>query len=290
MATANQTEQPVEAIAQSPVSAKVLVNSLPKSGTNLLASILDCTPGVQFQRVILNRNLRWHPFNYLPFGDRRTCFAGVDQPAKVTLGAVRQVLSKLQPGCYTSAHMPYNAGVEDILAKFNIRPFFVIRDPRDVVVSGAKHAMQHTGHFLHEEYKRLPSDKARLLAAIRGIQRADGSFLGSDMAAKLRSIEGWLNAPSVVTLKFEDMIGAQGGGSDGTQQAAILKVGEHIGLPLTPPMALDIGHRAFGRGNTFRAGQIGSWRQSFDDEVKAIFKQEAGALLIKMGYEQNDDW
>ena len=287
MAIGNQA---VEAGSQSQMSSKVLVNSLPKSGTNLLASILDCTPGVQFQRVILNRNLRWHPFNYLPFGDRRTCFAGVDQPARVSLGAVRQVLSKLQSGCYTSAHMPYDAGVEDIFAAFDIRAFFVIRDPRDVAVSGVKHALKHTGHFLHEEYQRLPSDKARLLAAISGIRRADGTFMGSSMAAKIRSIEGWLHAPSVVTLRFEDIIGAQGGGSDEAQQAAIIKVGEHIGLPLTPPQALEIGQRAFGRGSTFRAGQIGSWRQSFDDEVKAIFKQEAGALLIKMGYEQNDDW
>lgn len=272
------------------VKAKVLVNSLPKSGTNLLASILDCTPGVQFQRVILNRNLRWHPFNYLPFGDRRTCLAGVDQPAKVTLSAVRQVLSKLQPGCYTSAHMPYDAGVEEILTKFDIRPFFVIRDPRDVAVSGVKHAMQHTGHFLHEAYKALPSDKARLLAAIQGIRRDDGTFMGSGMAAKIRSIEGWLGASAVVTLKFEDMIGAQGGGSDESQQSAILKVGEHIGLSLTPDAALDIGQRAFGRGNTFRAGQIGSWRQAFDDEAKAIFKEECGEVLVKMGYEPGNNW
>ncbi len=44
------------------------------------------------------------------------------------------------------------------------------------------------------------------------------------------------------------------------------------------------------RSPTFRKGKIGGWRESFTDEHKHLFKEIAGDLLIRLGYEADFDW
>ena len=40
----------------------------------------------------------------------------------------------------------------------------------------------------------------------------------------------------------------------------------------------------------FRKGIAGDWRNVFTEQDKLIFKEEAGDLLIRIGYEKDDDW
>lgn len=40
----------------------------------------------------------------------------------------------------------------------------------------------------------------------------------------------------------------------------------------------------------FRKGVSGDWKNAFTDKDKKIFKEEAGDLLIKLGYEKDDNW
>jgi len=41
---------------------------------------------------------------------------------------------------------------------------------------------------------------------------------------------------------------------------------------------------------TFRSGKTGEWKKHFTDEHKKIFKDVAGDLLVKLGYEENNGW
>ena len=40
----------------------------------------------------------------------------------------------------------------------------------------------------------------------------------------------------------------------------------------------------------FRKGVVGDWRNVFTERDKYVFKEEAGDLLIKLGYEEDSDW
>jgi hypothetical protein len=40
----------------------------------------------------------------------------------------------------------------------------------------------------------------------------------------------------------------------------------------------------------FRKGIVGDWQNVFTEEDKRVFKEEAGDLLIKLGYEESDQW
>lgn len=44
------------------------------------------------------------------------------------------------------------------------------------------------------------------------------------------------------------------------------------------------------RGNFFRKGVAGDWRNHFRDEDKRVFKEEAGRTLIELGYESSENW
>ncbi len=43
-------------------------------------------------------------------------------------------------------------------------------------------------------------------------------------------------------------------------------------------------------GHFYRKGVIGDWRNHFNEENVAIFKEIAGETLIAAGYEQDNDW
>jgi len=44
------------------------------------------------------------------------------------------------------------------------------------------------------------------------------------------------------------------------------------------------------KSSLFRKGVSGDWKNHFDDEVKALFKELFGAFLIETGYEKDDNW
>jgi hypothetical protein len=44
------------------------------------------------------------------------------------------------------------------------------------------------------------------------------------------------------------------------------------------------------RSPTFRSGKTGDWKKYFTEAHKKIFKDVAGNLLVKLGYEKYNDW
>jgi hypothetical protein len=268
---------------------RVLVNSVPKSGTNLLASVLDVM-GLQWQSPVLSHELRFHPLNYIRHWEDQDCLIGVGKSYKAKLGFLRHTLNKMDPGSYMMGHIPYQEHVCELLRSLGVRTFFVIRDPRDVVVSLLHHIQRVRSHYLHRAYAKLPSDKARLIAGIRGLRNKDGSIETQSIAEKLEVTLGWTEVETVVTLRFEDLIGERGGGTAQDQTIAIRKIGNHLGWDLAEEDVLIVGNEAFGKGKTFRRGMIGGWRGVFDDELKDAFKREAGEYLINLGYEQDNNW
>ena len=45
-----------------------------------------------------------------------------------------------------------------------------------------------------------------------------------------------------------------------------------------------------GKSHTFRSGRTDGWRQYFTDAHKKLFKDVAGDLLVRLGYEKDNDW
>jgi hypothetical protein len=166
--------------------------------------------------------------------------------------------------------------------------YFIYRDPRDMLVSQVFFATDmHTEHGMHAFYKSLPDFGERLKVAITGIDRD-----GLKMVSVLERYEGvfeWLEQPNVMSIRFEDLINNR----DAILNAMLDEV-EKTGYKIPTPRekALEILVDAIQpkKSHTFRSGKTGGWKEYFTEEHKALFKDVAGDLLVRLGCEESNDW
>ena len=249
---------------ESPVPP-VLSNSIPKAGSNLLLRCLELMPGLVYTRVHLD----------------------IHTPPK----QLSRVLRSLHRGEFATAHLPYTPEVAQVLRQQGIASFLMVRDPRDVVVSHIYWVThKYTAGRLHPYFRDLPDDNARLMASIRGTPPMKDGFRLEDVGTRFRSYLAWVDAGSFL-LRFEDLIGPAGGGSEERQRETIRRMGDHLGLALDETQITTIAQNLFDpHSPTFRKGRIGDWRQHFTQAHKEAMKEVAGDVLIALGYETNMDW
>src|SRR5512147_524409 len=84
-------------------------------------------------------------------------------------------------------------------------PYFIFRDPRDVVVSHVFYVTDmEARHVHHDYYQSLPDFDARLMVSILG--RPDAGVEFPDIAARFAPYLGWLDHDEVLAIHFEDLI------------------------------------------------------------------------------------
>lgn len=246
--------------------------SFPKSGTHLLDQIL-----LGFSRVApFSRRL--HSFYAEYEGE-----SGSKRPPRGALAW----LDSLEPGDVASAHLFARPEAVGKACSPGFVPFFIFRDPRDVVVS---HVYYVTGmearHVHHEYYASLPDFESRLNISILG--RPDAGVEFPDVAARFAPYLGWLDRPEVLALHFEDLIH--------DRATALSRIMDHLlaHIPLSAPRHQILASLEASidpkRSPTFRSGRTGEWKKHFSAENKKIFKDVAGELLIRLGYEKNNNW
>jgi hypothetical protein len=113
------------------VMPRVLVISLPKSGTNVLESTLAEFEGMsEAKRLGLNNRMRLHPFNWIPFSGQEECLMGVTRPVRVKLSAVKSSLKRISPGEYALGHIPYQKNVHELIRQ--LYPFTAFFYPEKI--------------------------------------------------------------------------------------------------------------------------------------------------------------
>jgi hypothetical protein len=246
--------------------------SFPKSGTHLLDQILLGFAGAA------------------PFGRRLHSFyaeyegeTGVKRPAEEALAW----LDSLRPLDVASAHLFARPEVVDRVCKAAFVPYFIFRDPRDVVVSHVYYVTDmETRHVHHRYYAALPDFDARLTASILG--RPSMAIEFPDVAARFAPYLGWLERSEVLKLQFEDLV------DDRARMLGMIVDHFLKRVPLAGARSrmLDSVGASIdpGRSPTFRAGKTGEWRTHFTPAHKSMFKEVAGELLVKLGYEDGDNW
>ena len=246
--------------------------SFPKSGTHLLDQIL-----LGFSKVA-------------PFSRRlHSFFAGYEGETgrKRSLKETTAWVDSLRPLDIASAHLFAWPEVVERLATPAYLSYFIFRDPRDVAVSHVFYVTEmEKRHVHHEYYAALPDFNARLSASIIG--RPDAGVEFPDIAARFAPYLGWLDHPAVMPIHFEDLVN--------DRPAALERIVDHFlaRVPLAVPRSRI--HEALessinpAKSPTFRSGRTGEWKQHFTPQHRAMFKEAAGDLLIRLGYEKDNDW
>lgn len=241
----------------------VLCTSLPKAGTNLAV-----------------RALCLHPRLY------RRLTRTLTDPGVAAPGRLENILDRMKSGQVVASHLRYRPDRAAAIAAAGVRHVFVIRDPRDVAVSTVFYVLREKDHYLHALFAAAPDMKARLALAIRGHAPLRYQSAGE----RLADSSGWLAAPTHV-VRFEDLVGARGGGSDEVQLQTLRALLAHAGVTTPEPLLRQIAANLFSKDTrTFREGRIGQWREYFDDELTAMFREVGGEELLRYGYEQGTAW
>lgn len=246
--------------------------SFPKSGTHLLDQIL-----LGFANVAPYAK-RLHSFYAEYEGE-----SGIKRDP----GQALHWLDSLRPYDVASAHLfaRFDAVARVISPRFI--PYFIFRDPRDVVVSHVFYVTEmESRHVHHAYYQSLPDFDDRLKASILG--RPDANVEFQDIAERFAPYLNWLNQPEVLTIHFEDLI------NDRVQ--TLKRIMDHflnrIPLQTSRQLILDSLESSINptKSPTFRSGKTGEWKNHFTSEHKKIFKNVAGDLLIRLGYEKDTNW
>ena len=256
-----------------PAELPVLLGiSFPKSGTHLLDQIL-----LGFSNVA-PYSKRLHSF-YAEYegesGQKRAPQAGI------------KWLDSLRPGDVASAHLFARPEAVNRVCSANFVPYFIFRDPRDVVVSHVFYVTDmEARHVHHDYYQSLPDFDARLMVSILGRPELDVEF--PDIAARFAPYLDWLDHDEVLSIHFEDLINHRA--------SALTRIMDHClaraPLPFPRELILDSLESSINpsRSPTFRSGKTGEWKKHFTEEHKRIFKDVAGELLIRLGYEKDLGW
>jgi hypothetical protein len=249
----------------------VIGNAMPKSGSHLLFQVLQgltrigpfVDPGMPpINRSTENRNL--------------------------SDDEILANLQSLNPGDITYSYLHARKPFIEQLTLAGVAPFFIYRDPRDVIVSHVFYATEiYSGHGMHRYYtETLSNMEQRINAAIKGVPEPGAKL--SAIMTKYEHYIGWLKQPGVLALRFEDLII--------DRRAALGRVLDHLSAHDFDPQprqqaidALEAGLQPRASG-TFRRGQTGDWRQHFTEANKQTFKSETGDLLQKLGYEKDTEW
>jgi hypothetical protein len=246
--------------------------SFPKSGTHLLDQIL-----LGFHRVA-------------PFSRRLHSFYAEYEGESGHKRSPEQALAwldSLRPLDVASAHLFARPEAVERVTQPGLVTYFIFRDPRDVAVSHVFYVTDmEARHVHHDYYRSLPDFDSRLKVSILGRPDIDVEF--PDIAARFQPYLGWLDQPSVMKIHFEDLVD--------DRAASLNRILDHflarVPLAAAREKILDALESSInpGKSPTFRSGKTGEWRQLFTPEHKRIFKDVAGDLLLRLGYEKNNDW
>jgi Sulfotransferase domain len=188
--------------------------------------------------------------------------------------------------CYTSADYVFVRPLDTI-------GFHVVRDPRDVVVSGY---FSHLQSHPDAGWPRLRFFRPYL----QSLSKEDGLMCEMLFSGiYLQQLLSWdyEAKPSILEIRFEDMTANPFG--------AFQKILTHLGLMerlgqqnLSAILQRNTFEKLSGgrspgqedRSSHYRLGIPGDWRNHFTKEHVAYFKSLYNPLLLKLGYEDREDW
>ncbi|SCL29083.1 Sulfotransferase domain-containing protein [Micromonospora pallida] len=174
---------------------------------------------------------------------------------------------------------------ENISKPGTYRAFFVIRDPRDIVISSYfslrnSHAPMGDIPQARKALQEMPMKEGLLFV----INRLSERYL-------FKQLRSWAVAPKSETFRlfrYEDLTGER-------QLDEVDQLMRHCGITL-PPAELEAllsrysfsrmrkGQESPGQVSHYRKGKAGDWRNHFDDEIYEAFAAATGNLVRVLGY------
>ena len=172
----------------------------------------------------------------------------------------------------------------------------MIRDPRDVVISGYFYHLWTNEEWAHIPWKSLNNQTYQ--ETLKSLDENNGLLFEMQGKSKevINEMSRWnYHNPDFFEFKYEDIIQ--------NEQDVFYNIFRHYNfresaiqncLKITEKFSFkNKAKRKVGivkSNNHLRSGRLQQWKEHFNDEHKQQFKQLFGNILIKLGYETDNDW
>lgn len=257
---------------------RCFVNSMPKSGTNLLSRFLTLCGMKRAGHVRRRGRLSLGKIPLWSFGYP----IGIDHLHSISKGAVDRKFSRLREGEFLTAHVGHSYCFLDLVERHAVKPIVVIRDPRAVLNSFVHYVATVRSHPMSAAFRALDAD-ARYRRALMG--GWSGKAFLEPLVHRCRGLSPWLESSGVLLVRFEDLVGQEGGGSHQAQSDVAHRLADHLSIPAD---RLDTaGKELFGASSTFRSGQVTGWQDEIPQSMYAEINAELAPILDLWGYEKS---
>lgn len=207
------------------------------------------------------------------------------------LGTKRQgvstVLRETSLGHFVVAHN-FSQPILRELVNRGYKIIFVVRDPRDQLISVRNWLIG--GNWPWIEASKIQDRQLQLeeliTGSIKGWRCFESCFL------KYEALLLDFPPECIYFLRFENLVGKAGGGSNEKQLETVFEVAQFLNMSLPPTVeeAEQFAANFYGGTRTFRTGQIGNWKTHFSDRHKSLYKARYNDHLIRLGYEVDGNW
>ncbi|MCH6257182.1 hypothetical protein MLD52_11540 [Puniceicoccaceae bacterium K14] len=162
---------------------------------------------------------------------------------------------------------------------------YSFRDPRAIVSSYVRYLMRGYGgigkypdQYAHSAILRaMDNNHDRIMHAI-----TDTTFPYHN---SLRECTWLLLHPQVLNLRYEDLVGENGGGDERRQGMEIVRLMTHLNVGGDPA---EIARVAYNKDTeTFAKGKIDTWKSEFNEKHIEAINQRIGDLIALYGYDVN---
>ncbi|HHB93163.1 MAG TPA: sulfotransferase [Thioploca sp.] len=284
--------------------SRILINSLPKSGTHLLTKAIEL---FDYKEYYTNRSyikkisdaIGFNTPKYFNYRQAKNSLKkksktdtriaiGAFTPYFVNQSTMQYWLNTVPYGQYIQGHIPFNSELNPIITRLNYRHLVIIRDPRAVVASLIPFILnaQSSGmgtHFLYDDFKSM-SITQQLHFILEGGHASKANVEVTDFIDVYRSILAWRNDPNCLLIRFEDLIGEQGGGSVSKQKNVVKELATYLNIDFDSKIAAKLNQIYNPSSRTFRIGKIGSWKDSMDAENIEYLIEYCTKICNEAGY------
>ncbi|MFK5970132.1 MAG: sulfotransferase domain-containing protein [Candidatus Marithrix sp.] len=284
--------------------SRILINSLPKSGTHLLTKAVEIFDYKEYStnRGYIKRVSDAIGFNTPKYFNYRQAKDSLKKKSKantkIAIGAftpyfvnqptMQYWLNTVQYGQYIQGHIPFHSALTPIITGLNYRHLVIIRDPRAVVASLIPFILnaQSSGmgtHFLYEDFKSM-SITQQLNFIFEGGHASKANVEVTSFIDVYQSILAWRNEPNCLLIHFEDLVGEQGGGNTDKQANVVKELAEYLNIDFDAKIAAKLNQIYNPSARTFRIGKIDSWKDSMDTENVEYLIEYCAELCNEAGY------
>jgi hypothetical protein len=185
---------------------------------------------------------------------------------------------------------------DDVFAPSAIRGSHIVRDPRDVAVSGYRYHLWTTEKWVHAPRKQLGGmsyqQHLKSLPEPEGLL-AEIEWTCASIVAEMRMWD--YGRSNFLEMRYEDLIVDEDnwferlfrhyGFTERAVESSVQIARRHSFRAKTGRSVGEVGGDSH-----LRSGKPGQWRAEFNEEHVALFKRLGNDVLVRLGYENDDSW